>query len=77
MCPVSQECCGFLGDHGAVVDHREGDDERVGGAASAALPHQIRIELQYLPDALLYRRIEWAELVAFASAHCLAASGDF
>jgi hypothetical protein len=65
-------------DHGAVVDHRDGDDERVGGAASAALPHQIRIELQYRPDALcIDASIEWAELVAFASAHCSAASGDF
>ena len=34
--------CGFFSDHGAVVDHREGDDERAGGAASAALPQIIR-----------------------------------
>jgi cysteine sulfinate desulfinase/cysteine desulfurase-like protein len=47
------------------------------GSAALRLPHQIRIELQYLPDALLYRRIDWAELVASASAHCYAASGDF
>jgi hypothetical protein len=74
---VSQQCCGFLGDDGAVVDHGEGDDERVRGVASAALLHQIRIELRYLPDTLLHRRIGLAEPVAFASAHCLAVSGVF
>jgi hypothetical protein len=56
--------CGFFSDHGAVVDHREGDDERAGGAASAALWQIIRVELQYLAVALLYRCIEWAERVA-------------
>ena len=43
-----------------------------GAAAAFGQP-----ELQYLPDALLYRRVERAELVAFASALCLVASGDF
>ena len=65
------------GDPGAVVDHREGDDERAGRAASAVVAHQIRVELQFLPDALLHRRTEWAEQVALRSGRLLAASGNY
>jgi hypothetical protein len=39
-----------------------------GSTPSEKLPHEIWKELPYLPDTLLYRRIEWTVLIAFASA---------
>jgi hypothetical protein len=62
--PVQVACRVLVGHYGAIVDHRQRNDERVSGAAPAALTDKPGMEIQNPRGGLLYREFERNEQVA-------------